>query len=187
MLRALLADGTQTVEVQPVIDNLVAGELCNLPREVLDERHRRIDDLPAAQADKVRVRVGPAAVVAIVVVAEAKLQHFAKLLQQGEGLVDRRPARGRELGLDLLEQVGRAGMSLGRGNETKQRNPLRSQAVVALLQLGSQLAVSGLRVGNGVLYHRRIIVCGTSVSTDYDNKSHRVCQTDTVPTLARLW
>jgi hypothetical protein len=56
-----------------------------------------------------RMGLGPAAIVTIVVVAEAELEHFAQLLQQVERLVDGRQAGRRELGLDLLIQVAALG------------------------------------------------------------------------------
>jgi hypothetical protein len=48
------------------------------------------------------MRVGPAAVVTIVVVAEAKMEHFAQFFQEIEGFVDSPPAGRGELSLELI-------------------------------------------------------------------------------------
>ena len=45
------------------------------------------------------MRIGPAAIVAIVVLTEAKFQHFTQLFQEVERLVDSRRARARKLSL----------------------------------------------------------------------------------------
>jgi hypothetical protein len=49
-------------------------------RQVIHEAYLRIGDLPAADTDEVRMRVGPAAIVTVVIVAEAKLQYLPQFL-----------------------------------------------------------------------------------------------------------
>jgi hypothetical protein len=76
-LLLLLAVWADAVEIQPMADVLVArlpGYLLgHLLHQVVGHAHVRVDDLPAADTDEVRVGIGSATVVAVVVVAEAKL------------------------------------------------------------------------------------------------------------------
>jgi hypothetical protein len=140
---------TQPVEVQPVAENLTTCQLRHLLRKIFHEAHLWVNDLAAAKADEMRMRIGPAAIVTIIIVAEAQFQHFAQILQKIESLVDGRRARGGELSLDLFVKVGCAGMSLAGGDEPQQRRALRRQAIIARLQLGHQLLEPGLRIRHG--------------------------------------
>ena len=100
---------------------LVARLLRDLMRQIVDQSHLWVGDLAATNADEMRMRIGPAAIVAIIIVSEAKLQYLIQFLEKMQRLVDRGRARGGELRLDLLIQVGRAGVSLAGGNQPQKR------------------------------------------------------------------
>ena len=113
----LLAIGANAVEIEPLADDLVARLLGHLLHQVLGYAHLGVHDLPAADADQVRVGIGLVAVVAVVVVAKAQLQHLVQVFEQVQRLVDRPQSRGRELGMELVVQVGGAGMPIAGGQE----------------------------------------------------------------------
>jgi hypothetical protein len=66
-LLALDAIRAQPIEVEPVAQHMVARPLGDLKRQVIDQRHLWVDNLAAANADQMRVRIGSAAVVAIII------------------------------------------------------------------------------------------------------------------------
>ena len=56
-------------------DDLIAGKFRHLLRQIVYETHLRVDDLSATHTDKVGMRIGPAAIVTIIVVAETEFEH----------------------------------------------------------------------------------------------------------------
>jgi len=143
-LFALLAIGANAVEIEPVADDLVARLLGHLLHHVLAYAHLGVHDLPAADTNEVWVGIGFAAVIAVVAVAEAQLQHLVQVLEQVQRLVDGRRAGGWELGLELVIQLGGAGMPFASGQEAQQGDALRRQPVLLLPEPAYQCLEPGL-------------------------------------------
>ena len=101
-------------------------------------------DLAAADTDEVGVRIGLAPVVAVVVVVEAQLQDLAQVLEQVQRLVDGPQAGGWELGMELVVQVGGAGMPVAAGQEAQQGDALRRQPALLLPEPADQCLEPGL-------------------------------------------
>jgi hypothetical protein len=131
-LFTLPAVGANAVEIEPVTDDLVAGLLRHLLHQVLCHAYLGVYDLPAAETDEVWVGIGFAAIVAVVVVAESQLQHLVQILEQVQRFVDGPRAGGWELGMELVVQVGGAGMPVAGGQEAQQSDALRRQPVLLL-------------------------------------------------------
>jgi hypothetical protein len=81
-LPTLLAIRTQPIEIEPVADDLVTRQFCHLLVQIVHKTHLGVHNLSAAHTNKMRMGIRPAAIVTIVVFAEAELKHFAQLLQE---------------------------------------------------------------------------------------------------------
>jgi hypothetical protein len=92
------------------------------------------------RTDKLWVRIGSLTVVAVIVVAEAQLQYFVHVLEQVQRLVDGLGAGGWELGMELVVQVGGAGMLVAGSQEAQQGDALRRQPVLLLPEPAYQLS-----------------------------------------------
>ena len=90
-------------------DHLVARLFRDLLRQIVHKANLWVCDFPAADANEMRMWIRPISIVTIVIAAEAKLQHFAQILEEIERLVDGGRTGGGKLSLDLLVQMGCAG------------------------------------------------------------------------------
>jgi hypothetical protein len=83
-LFTILAVRAGAVQIEPVADDPEARKLGRLLEQILGQADLEVHDLSAADADQVWVWVGLVSVIPVVVVAEAKLEHFIQVLQQGQ-------------------------------------------------------------------------------------------------------
>jgi hypothetical protein len=143
-LCTILAIRAQPIEIESVADNLVTRGPSNLLDQVLGQANLWIQDLLAVDADQVGMGIRLVAVVAVVAIAETQFQHLVYLFQDIQGFVDSRQARRRELLLDLVVQIGCAGMSVAGCQQPQQGDALRCQSIFALTELVDQLFKPGL-------------------------------------------
>jgi hypothetical protein len=123
---------TETVELDAVAEDTVAGVLFELFDEVRVGLDVGVDDAAALDADEVDVGDGGAGVVAGVVVAEAEFEDFAEVGEDVEGLVDGGEAGGGEAGQELLVELLGAGVIVGMGEELDDGETLGGETMVRI-------------------------------------------------------
>ena len=92
----LLTRGTNAEDVEAVCLDRKSGLPGHGFNDCLESIQLGIHDGAALGADQMWVRVGSAAIKSAAVVAESKLKYLTDFLEQSDGLVDGRQARGRE-------------------------------------------------------------------------------------------
>ena len=143
-LGASLASRAQPVKIEPVADDLVTRRLGDLLDETLRQTNLWVQNFLAIDADKMRMGIWLVAIVAVVAITEAQFQYFIDFFQDIQGFVNRRQARRRKLILDLLVQLGGAGMSIAGSQQPQQRDALWRQPIFTLLELVHQFFKPGL-------------------------------------------
>jgi len=136
----------QPVKIESVADDLITRGLGDLLDQILSQANLWVQDLLAVDADKMGMGIWLVAIVAVVAVAETQFQHLVYLFQDIQGFVDSRQARRRELVLDLVVQLGCAGMPVAGCQQPEQGKTLRCQSIFALTELVDQLFKPGLWV-----------------------------------------
>lgn len=141
---AIPAESEEIEAVGHDTESRLAGDFAG---HVFQAAQIRIDDLLAASANDMRVRVGLVAVVAVAAVRETDLQQLTDLLEKADRLVDGGDTGRGEIPTNRLVDLVDGGMADARGQHLDHGQPLGCDPELAPPQFGEHLieALAGSR------------------------------------------
>ena len=135
LISVLLTARANTEELKLVRDDFITGGFSHFGSQLVKLIHFGIDDALALRADQMWVRVGLVAIVSIAAVSKTDLENLTELFQQGDRLVDRRQAGGREVYPNLLVDPFDARVLVTVKKRLEDGDTLWSNSKLALSQL----------------------------------------------------